>query len=260
MKLYCDDCRNTLKELIKKEVKVDLVVTSPPYDNLRNYNNSIEWDLGIFKEIADSLYQILNDGGVIVWVVNDATIKGSETGTSFRQALYFKEIGLNLHDTMIYLKKNPIPLNHNRYEQGFEYMFILSKGKPKVFNPIRVPCKRSGEFKNYAFYKTDDDNLTRFNGRVKDTKIHMNVFEYGIGGSTGKYGHPAMFPYDLAKDQIITWSNQGDLVCDCFMGSGTVGVACQELNRNFIGIEKVPKYYKIAEERLKENSKQTKLI
>lgn len=255
IKLYNDDCRNILRELIQKKIKVDLIVTSPPYDDLRNYNNTLEWNFKIFKEVAELLYEITTMGGVVVWVVNDKTDNGSETGTSFKQALYFKEIGFNLHDTMIYAKKNPIPLNHNRYEQGFEYMFIFSKGKPKTFNPIREDCKRKGENKDYAFHKTDDDKLTTTRGIVKNTKIKRNVFEYGVGGTN--YGHPAIFPLQLAKDHIISWSNPYDLVLDCFMGSGTVGVACQELNRNFIGIEKVEKYYEIAKKRI--GNEQTRL-
>ena len=258
MQLYHNDCRITLKQLIRNKIQIDLVVTSPPYDNLRNYDNSLEWNFEVFKEVADYLYEIVVDGGVVVWVVNDKTDKGSETGTSFKQALYFKEIGFNLHDTMIYVKKNPIPLNHNRYEQGFEYMFIFSKGRPKTFNPIRVPCKLKGKTHSSTYYKTDDDNLTKGDDYiVKSDKIHVNLFEYGVGGGTGKYKHPAMFPLQLVKDHILSWSNENDLVLDPFMGSGTTGVACKELNRNFIGIEKVETYYNIAKDRIYDG--QTKL-
>lgn len=256
MELINGDCLEVLPTLERESI--DLVVTSPPYDNLRNYNKELEWNFDIFKQVAEQLYDILKMGGVVVWVVNDATINGSETGTSFNQALYFKEIGFKLHDTMIYAKKNPIPLNHNRYEQSFEYMFILTKGKPYTFNPIRVLCKRKGEHKNYAFHKTDDDALTRFHGTVRDKKIHKNIFEYGIGG--GNYGHPAIFPLQLAKDQILSWSNQNDTILDPFMGSGTTGVACLQTNRDFIGIEKVEKYYDIAKQRINEANEQKKLV
>ena len=134
--LFCGDCLNVMKQLPAESV--DCVITSPPYDNLRDYNGSSVWNFDVFKRAANEIKRIIKQGGVVVWVVNDATIKGSETGSSFRQALYFKEIGLNLHDTMIYQKANPIPQNHNRYEQSFEYMFVLSKGKPKTFNPLIV--------------------------------------------------------------------------------------------------------------------------
>ena len=244
------DCITEMQKLIDEGVKVDLTVTSPPYDNLRNYNNSLNWDFDIFKQVADKLYEITKDGGVVVWVVGDATINGSETGTSFKQALYFKKIGFNLHDTMLYIKKNYVPLTHNRYEQCFEYMFILTKGKPKTFNPIKVPCKEKGRIATHSFYKSDDDKLTRKdNIKTKDTKIHPNKFEYGVGGGTAKYKHPAMFPLQLAKDHILSWSNEGDTVLDCFMGSGTTGVACLQTNRNFIGIELDEKYYNIAKKR-----------
>ena len=136
-KLYQGDCLDVMDKLIEEGVEVDLTVTSPPYDDLRNYNNTLVWNFDVFKQVADRLYKITKNGGVVVWVVNDKTKNGSETGTSFKQALYFKEIGFNLHDTMIYAKNNPIPQNHNRYEQAFEYMFILSKGKPNTFNPLK---------------------------------------------------------------------------------------------------------------------------
>ena len=254
------DCLDVLPTL--EQGSIDLVVTSPPYDNLRNYNNSLDWNFEIFKNIANELYKVVKDGGIIVWIVNDATVKGSETGTSFSQALYFKKIGFNLHDTMIYKKKNPIPLNHNRYEQCFEYMFVLSKGKPKTFNPIKTPCKHKGKTHSSTYYKTDEDYLTKgVDYTVKSDKIHINLFEYGVGGiKTGIYKHPAMFPLNLAKDQLISWSNESDLVLDPFMGSGTTGVACVNTNRNFIGIELEPKYYEIAEQRIKEAKAQRRLI
>ena len=145
--LYHGDCLEIMKEI--PDGSVDLTVTSPPYDNLRTYNGNIsQWSFAKFQGIAKELYRVTKQGGVVVWVVGDATVKGSETGTSFRQALYFKEIGFNLHDTMIYRKLNPIPLTHNRYEQAFEYMFILSKGKPNTFNPIKIPCKTAGTVYN----------------------------------------------------------------------------------------------------------------
>jgi DNA modification methylase len=131
-KIICGDCLEVMKKI--PDGSVDLVLTSPPYDNLRTYNG-YNFD---FEGIAKELHRVTKDGGVIVWVVGDATIKGSETGTSFKQALYFKEIGFNLHDTMIYHKNNYPPLTHNRYEQCFEYMFVFSKRYLKSFNPIMV--------------------------------------------------------------------------------------------------------------------------
>lgn len=253
--LYQGDCLAVMDILIAEGVKVDLVVTSPPYDNLRTYNNTLNWNFDIFKNIANKLKDILADGGVIVWVVADATINGSETGSSFRQALYFKEIGFNIHDTMIYRKLNYVPLTHNRYEQEFEYMFCFSKGKPKTFNPIKVPCKYAGTetWGNSSFYKKSDGELVDVGKKkVNDEKIKGNVFEYRTGSATEskQYHHPAMFPLKLAQDHIISWSNENDTVLDPFMGSGTTGVACKMLNRNFIGIELDENYFKIAKERI----------
>ena len=251
-KLIHGDCNKEIPKLYEEGIQVDLTVTSPPYDNLRTYNNSLNWDFDIFKKVANNLYMITKEGGVVVWIVNDATIDGSETGTSFRQALYFKEIGFKLYDTMIFLKKNPIPLTHRRYEQYFEYMFVLTKGKPTTFNPIMLRSKQAGMKHCGTFYKSDDDKLTQVEPYVvKENKIKGNVFEYTVGNN-GNYKHPAMFPLDLAKDHIISWSNPDDLVLDCFMGSGTTGLASLETDRNFIGIELEKKYYDIAVERCKD--------
>lgn len=251
--LFEGDCIEHLQKLIDGGVTVDLTVTSPPYDNLRNYLGKCDWSWDKFTQIANLLYNITKDGGVVVWVVGDATIKGSESGTSFRQALYFKEIGFNLHDTMIYEKINPIPQNHNRYEQCFEYMFVFSKGKPKTFNPIMEETKNNGKTFNWGDRKTImDDNQCRRNRDtdnivVKPTKIKRNIFQYSIGG--GKTGHPAVFPYKLAEDHILTWSNEDDTVLDPFMGSGTTGIAANNNGRCFIGIEIVKEYFDIASKR-----------
>lgn len=253
MKLNCGDCLEIIKEI--QDESIDMIITSPPYDNIRNYDNSLNWNFEKFQNIAKELYRVLKKGGIIIWVVGDQTKNGSETGTSFKQALYFKEIGFNLYDTMIYRKLNYMPLTHRRYEQEFEYMFCLCKGKPNTFNPIKEKCKYAGTetWGKSSYYKTDEDNLTKLNGRkkVNDFKIKGNIFEYRIGSTqTGKIKHPAMFPYDLVKDQILTWTNEKDIVLDPFMGSGTTGKVCKDFNRDFIGIEIVEKYYNIAKERI----------
>ena len=134
--IYNGDCLEVMDTLIKDGVTVDSTVTSPPYDNLRTYEGSLKWDEFVWRAVIDRLYEITKDGGVVVWVVGDATINGSETGTSFKQALYFKEVGFNLHDTMIYLKDQLAFPDSTRYYQAFEYMFVFSKGKIKTFNPI----------------------------------------------------------------------------------------------------------------------------
>ena len=250
------DCLEGMK-LLPNEC-IDLTVTSPPYDNLRTYNGNIEqWSFEKFQAIAKELYRVTKQGGVVVWVVGDATVNGSETGTSFRQALYFKEIGFNLHDTMIYAKNSYMPLTHNRYEQAFEYMFIFSKGKPNVFNPIMIPSQTAGSKRNRggskAKEKTYAERKRQTKTTVKEFKQHPNIFFYDVG-KNDKTKHNAPFPEQLVQDHIITWSNPGDVVLDPFMGSGTTGVACKNLNRNFIGIELDEKYFTIAKDRI-ENTK-----
>ena len=236
--IYTGDCVEVMKSL--DDGCVDLVVTSPPYDNLRTYHG-FEFD---FEAIAKELYRVVKEGGVVVWVVGDATVNGSETGTSFKQALFFKEIGFNLHDTMIYAKTNHMPLTHNRYEQSFEFIFIFSKSRPLVFNPIMIPCVFPGQRNHrnskseevtYSERKREETSLT------KEEKQHSNIFYYPVGKNV-KSKHNAPFPYNLVKDQISSWSVENDLVLDPLCGSGTTCRAAKELNRNYIGIEISPEY------------------
>lgn len=246
--LYCGDNCDVLGTFPKESV--DLVVTSPPYDDLRTYGGH-SWD---FYGVAWHLKRVLKPGGVIVWVVADATKDGSETGSSFRQALHFKEIGLNLHDTMIYRKANYVPLTHNRYEQEWEYSFVFSKGKPATFHPKMDPCTYAGT-KTWGepnMYKDSSGNLTRVQQTtIKDFKICGNIFTYEVGSRvTGDISHPAMFPETLAADHIRSWSNEGDTVLDPFAGSGTTLKMARELGRKSIGIEVNPDYCDIIKKRL----------
>ena len=249
IQLLHGDCLELMKDIPDKSV--DLTVTSPPYDNLRSYNgNNDKWNASVWKSVITDLFRITKDGGVVVWVVGDATIKGSETGTSFRQALYFKEIGFNLHDTMIYEKINPMPKNNKRYEPAFEYMFIFTKGKIKTFNPILLPCKHAGKKSSGTQY-TANGALKKKSGSekpVKKTKVKSNIWAYPVGNV--RVGHPAVFPEQLANDHIVSWSNEGDTVLDPFMGSGTTGKMAVLNGRNFIGIELDDKYYGIAKARI----------
>ena len=254
-KLYHGDCIEVMDRLIEKGIKVDLTLTSPPYDDLRNYNDSLIWNFDIFKQVADRLYKITKDGGIIVWVIGDKTENGSESGSSFKQALYFKEIGFNLHDTMIYAKNNPMPnSNSKRYTQAFEYMFVLSKGKIKTFNPIMEKSKYGGQFdfgKSFTLNK-NGEQIIKKRKKINEYKKTSNIFYYTVGSTVNKgIKHPAIFPEKLAEDNILTWSNEGDLILDCFMGSNTTGKMALLNNRNYIGIEKVKEYFEIAENRLK---------
>jgi len=258
--LYCGDCLEVMKGF--PDNSVDLCVTSPPYDNLRDYKG-YSFD---FEGIANQLFRIIKQGGVIVWIVGDATVNGSETGTSFRQALYFKEIGLNLHDTMIYMKNNPIPQPGKRYNQCFEYMFVLSKGTPNTFNPIMEETKYKGvaNMKNIGQRGKNGSLHYRKMERKNEKKVG-NIFAYSIGGGISTkdkiaFQHPAIFPEQLASDHILSWTNEGDTVLDCFFGSGTTGKCAAKYGRRYIGIEISPEYCEIAARRIETELNQTDIF
>lgn len=240
--LYRWDCLEVMRTF--EDNSIDLTVTSPPYDNLRTYN-WFSWD---FEWIAKELYRITKEWWVVIWVVWDATINGSETGTSFKQALYFKEIGFNLHDTMIYRKTNPTPYHHNRYNPSFEYMFVVSKGKPKIFNGIRILRKTKGVAKTRTFrYPNGELKLANTMSNTTD-KLADNVWDLSCNSPIKE--HPATFPEKLAEDHILSWSNEWDTVLDCFAGSGTTLKMAKKNNRNYIWIEISEEYCKIIEKRL----------
>ena len=242
-KIYNENCLETMAKMPNNFI--DLTVTSPPYDNLRTYNGySFP-----FEDIAKELYRVTKEGGVVVWIVGDETSKFNESGTSFRQALFFKEIRFNLLDTMIYYKQNYAPAypTLKRYANQFEYMFVFSKGKPNTFNPIQKEKVRNKEEK--VAYRQKDGSLKRkIKEKGRETKDASNVWEFAVGGNLT--GHPAVFPEQLANDHIISWSNEGDLVYDCFMGSGTTAKMSIKNNRNYIGSELSSEYVKIAEKRI----------
>jgi len=243
--IYNENCLDTLARM--PDGFVDLVVTSPPYDNLRKYNG-YSFD---FEAIARGLYRVTKQGGVVVWVVGDATVNGSETGTSFRQALFFKDIGFNLHDTMIYEQAGTGAKGSiYSYWQAFEYMFILSKGRPKSVNRIEdVKNKTLGLIRSGRY--REGGNAEK-NHATKETGTRTNIWRYSVGfaDNSDKTGHPAPFPEQLAHDHIISWSNEGDLVYDPFMGSGTTAKMSFLNNRHWIGSEISAEYCEIANQRI----------
>ena len=232
---------------------IDLTVTSPPYDDLRNYKGFVF----PFEDIAKELFRITKQGGVVVWVVADATINATETGTSFKQALFFKEIGFNLHDTMIFRKKNPIPqIYRKRYNNEFEYMFVFSKGVVKKHNPLMVDCMHAGLELNGTTYKNYSKNeqvREKLASPVKDKKIKGNIWEYVVGKKQEDQeakGHPAPFPCQLVRDHIHSWTDTDDIVFDPMSGSGTTCRVAVEMGRKYIGIEISPEYCEIARKRI----------
>lgn len=237
-KFYIGESVQFMKDNIPDNF-VDLTVTSPPYDDLRKYKGFV-FD---YKSMAEELYRVTKDGGVVVWIVGDQTIKGSETGTSFKHALYFKEIGFNLHDTMIY-QKDTQPCHdprNKRYKQYFEYMFVFSKGKPNTYNEIQdVPTKNAGKILKKATKRKPDGEMRHFTeeGRVVQVKEFMarsNIWKFNT--DKRRIGHPAIFPEALAKDHIVTWSNEGDIILDPMCGAGTTCKMAWLNKRNFIGID-----------------------
>jgi DNA modification methylase len=252
LNLIHGDCVEVMKTLATNSI--DLIVTSPPYDNLRDYNNSSMWNFEVFKLVAQEIYRVIKPGSCVVWIVNDATINGSETGSSFRQALYFKEIGFCLHDTMIW--KKPSAYQHkNRYIASFEYMFVFSKGPKRKANLIADRCNKLAgtnihgpdRLRNGLMRPRSDKQTSK---KVKPFGNRINVWDHSPN-THNKTGHPAVFPVSLVEDHIKTWSDEGQTVLDPFMGSGTTGLACKNLKRNFIGIEIDSNYFKVASGRVK---------
>ena len=254
IELWHGDCLELMKNI--PYGSVDLTVTSPPYDNLRTYNG-FSWD---FEETAKELYRITKSGGIVVWIVGDSyDKKGSETLTSFKQALFFKDLGFNVHDTMIYQKNSyPFPPS-NRYYQQFEYMFVLSKGKPKTTNLLKQKTKWRKDTSQVSTCRNADGSTSAMKyEKGKEDRILDNVWLINTGYMrTTKdkfaYKHPAMFPEELCESHILSWSNEGDTILDPFMGSGTTGKMAVLNNRNFIGIELDEEYFNIAKERIEKS-------
>jgi len=238
---------------------VDLTITSPPYGDLRDYTKEKAWEFNTFMLIANELYRITKEGGIVVWVVGDQTINGSETGESFRQALYFKDIGFNLHDTMIYEKNGANFPDKHRYYNIFEYMFVLSKGTPKTINLLKDRKNKWFGVRTFGHRTKRKKDGTLKRGGIRTTMaeygVRFNIWKYNVGfGYSSKektaYKHPAIFPEKLAQDHIRSWSNKGDLILDPMCGSGTVCKKAIEFNRDFIGIDISKEYCELAKQRI----------
>lgn len=250
--IHNGDCAEVMAQMPAESI--DMALTSPPYDNLRTYNG-YTFD---FPAIAAQLWRLMKPGGVLVWVVGDATIDGSETLTSFKQAIAFRELGFNLHDTMIYEKLSGSAGSNFAYWQAFEYMFVLSKGRPNAINlisdrknvtPPMVTVKRQG-------HRNDDDSKKSPRTIVyREYGIRYNIWRYNTGKGActpDSYAsdHPAIFPEALARDHILSWSNPGDTVLDPMCGSGTTLKMAKLLGRPAIGIDISAEYCAISQQRV----------
>ena len=245
--LYVADCVEFMERM--EAESVDLTVTSPPYDDLRNYNG-YSFD---FKGVADGLLRVTKPGGVVVWVVGDK-INGGRTLSSFQQGIHFKDIGFQMHDVMIYRKKNTPFMRSNAYTNAFEFMFVLSKGSPKTFNPLKEPTVRSG-YEMLVHNKGPDAVNNKVLKELKKEKTRTNIWAYavGMGGTTRDkvaFKHPAVFPEKLAGDHILSWTEPGDLVFDPMCGSGTTPKMALLKDRDYIGVDISREYVMIAEQRM----------
>ena len=246
--IYRSDCIEFMKSM--DENSIDLTITSPPYDELRNYNG-YSFD---FENIAKQLFRVTKERGVVVWVVGDKIKKGNKSLTSFKQALYFQQVGFNVHDVMIYRKKNTPFMRTNGYTNCFEFMFIFSKGSPKTFNPLKVKTKRQGK-EMLPFNKGADGVNKKILGELKSEKTMTNIWDYavGFGGSTSDrfaFEHPAIFPEKLAEDHIFSWTNGNDIVFDPMCGSGTTCKMAKKNNRHYIGCDISEDYVNLSKKRL----------
>lgn len=254
-KIYNCDCREGLKSIPNNFV--DLILTSPPYDNLRSYGDTCDWNFDIFKQIAPELYRVLKPGGILVWVVGDAVINGSETGSSFKQVLEFMNCGFKLHDTMIYEKNGsafPAKITSKRYSQIFEYMFVLVKGK--IRNDIKLIADKKNKWAGWTNWGKHSQYDSKGNlisaSQIKpiaEYSLRTNIWKYSVSFND-RTGHPAVFPEKLAEDHILSWTIEGDIVLDPFMGSGTTAKMAMLNKRKFIGFEKNKDYYETSLKRL----------
>jgi site-specific DNA-methyltransferase (adenine-specific) len=251
-KIYNMDCLEGLKQI--EDNFVDLTVTSPPYDNIREYNG-YSFD---FENIAKELYRVTKEGGVVVWVVGDEVKNGNKSLTSFRHALYFQSLGFSVFDVIIYKKTGTSPPNKNRYFNTFEYMFVLTKGRLAKVNLLKDKKNKWAGTTTFGVVsrREKDGSLTKKERKtINEYSVRTNIWEYkngmGFTSSDSKaHLHPAVFPEKLVEDHIISWSNKNDIVMDIFMGSGTTAKMALLNNRQFIGFEISQEYCEMANKRI----------
>jgi site-specific DNA-methyltransferase (adenine-specific) len=255
---------------------IDLTVTSPPYDDMDDDFNPIQkngqriyngysWD---FKAIARELFRVTKTGGVVVWIVNDPTINGSESLASSLQKIFFRRVGFNIHDTMIYEKMNPLPINGKTLTQCFEYILVLLKGTNKnmKFNKITIAAKSffpNWKIANSTVYDKNGKKKIKKSRFDKQLTTGKNILSYAVGGihtTLDTVEHPGKFPEKLAEDNIYLWSNAGDIIYDPFMGSGTTAKMAHLMKRNWIGSEISQEYVDLSNKRIDPYLKQETLF
>lgn len=246
------DCLEVMKTI--PDNYFDMIITSPPYDNLRNYTNDLEWTFESFKKIAKELFRVCKEGASLVWIVNDEKIKGCESLTSFKQCIEFVDIGFNLNDTMIWNKGgfSAVGSLKNQYAPVFEFMFVFCKGKIKTFNPLKDrKTKHGGKYASGTVRQLDGSTKPMSKKMlIKEYSQRFNIWDIPPQRQRGVNKHPAPFPVNLIEDHVKSWSNENDIILDCFAGSGTTAIACENTNRKWVCIEISEKYANLAFERI----------
>lgn len=235
---------------------IDLTLTSPPYDWIRDYNGTFDPAKFPFVRIAEELYRITAPGGVVLWITRDQQQDCCESGTSAKQMLYFKNIGFNVQTMIV----DSISARHRRYCYGMppQFCFVLSKGRPKAFHPIRdKPNTEPGRIKSWSA-RNRDGRIRK--GKPKEIpkygrRSHIWLYPTGFGLVSDDplpRNAPAPMVETVAGDLMLSYSNPGDLILDPMAGLGTTGKVAVKLNRQFIGFERVRKYCDVANDRVRQ--------
>lgn len=260
--IYCIDCVEGMKKI--PDNSVDIVVTSPPYDGIRDYNG-FNFDL---HETGRGLIRILKEGGIVAMVIQDQTKNFGKTLTSFKTIIdWCDNIGFKLFECVIYRKHGSEGAWWtNRFRVDHEYMPIFLKGeKPQYFNKenLKVPSIHGGKvMTGSGSRRTDGKTNARVTRPINTMKCRGTIWNYLMAGDKDpiKRQHPAPFPDQIPLDFIECFCPPGGVVLDPFMGSGSTAVAAKKLNRKYIGFDTSEEYIKIAHARLRNTETQLKVF
>lgn len=252
--VYCGDCVKLMKLL--PDSTIDLVVTSPPYDKIRDYNGSIHFDL---HKTGQEIFRVLKSGGIAVMVIQDQTKNFGKSLTSFKTIIdWCDNIGFKLFETIIYRKNGSEGVWWTkRFRVDHEYMPIFLKGKkPQYFNkePLKIPSKHGGKvMTGSGSRKTNGETQKTVTRAINFKKCRGTIWNYLMAGDKNplKRKHPAVFPDKIPYDFIQCFCPEEGIVLDPFAGSGSTLVMAKKLRRSFIGFDIVPEYCELARERLK---------